>query len=84
MRVFWKAKDELFVDDDDIAVLPLGIELDRSHLKVRIYLLDALQTSLLFVHLMQPLKTLRLTDPSSAAWHPVCPRQPVSSMLPVG
>ncbi len=40
MRVFWKAKDELFVDDDDIAVLPLGIELDRSHLKVRIYLLN--------------------------------------------
>jgi len=51
MEVLGKAKDELSVDDDDIAVLPLGTELDRSDTKVRIQFLDALKICLLFVHL---------------------------------
>jgi hypothetical protein len=51
MEILGEAKDELAVNDNDIAVLPLSIELDRGDTKVRIVFLDALKICLLSVHL---------------------------------
>ncbi len=54
MRVPGKAKDQLAIDHNHVAVLPLGIELGRSDLQVGVRGANALQVGVPVLHRRGP------------------------------